>query len=261
MKNFCYLIVLSVIFTGCIPQKELIYLQGINGNEKNNFKIDAIKPYQLQINDILLINIKTVDPKYNSLFTIQDNPQGGAMMNEQMAYFTGITIDVHGKIRLPLVGEILVLGQTIEEVRKTIETKLLNDFFTKESGLFVNVKLSGLRITLIGEVTMPGTRTIFFDKVNVLEAIANAGDITMIGNRKDVLVIRQTPTGIITGHLDLTNKNVVESPFYQLQPNDYIYVKPLKQKSWGTGATGIQSVTTIVSVLSLATTLLVLFKK
>jgi polysaccharide export outer membrane protein len=75
-----------------------------------------------------------------------------------------------------------------------------------------------------------------------------------------VTIIRQTPTGTEMAAIDLTNLNVMNSPYYFLQPNDYIYVKPLKQKTWGTGSTGIQSLTTIITLLSLFTTTLFLLK-
>ena len=75
-----------------------------------------------------------------------------------------------------------------------------------------------------------------------------------------MLVIRQYPQGQKIHHLDLTDINVMQSPYYYIQPNDMIYVKPLKQKSWGTGATGVQTLTTLVSVISLVTTTILLIK-
>jgi polysaccharide export outer membrane protein len=87
-----------------------------------------------------------------------------------------------------------------------------------------------------------------------MEAIANAGDITITGNRKAVTIIRNSPTGVQMHDLDLTDINVMNSPYFYLQPNDYIYIKPLKQKTWGTGKTGIESLGTFITVLSLATT-------
>jgi polysaccharide export outer membrane protein len=93
-----------------------------------------------------------------------------------------------------------------------------------------------------------------------MEAIANSGDITMTGNRKAVTVIRKSPTGVQMHDLDLTDINVMQSPYYYLQPNDYVYVKPLKQKSWGTGKTGLESLTTIITLLSLVTTTFILLK-
>jgi polysaccharide export outer membrane protein len=152
------------------------------------------------------------------------------------------------------------LGYTLEETRIKIENQLFEEFLNKESGLFVTVKLAGFRYTINGEVGSTGTKILFQDKATIMEAIANAGDITITGDRKDVKVIRQFPQGSETFSIDLTDKNAMQSPCYHLQPNDYIYVKPLKQKTWGTGTTGIQSLGTIITLLSLTATTLLLLK-
>jgi polysaccharide export outer membrane protein len=93
-----------------------------------------------------------------------------------------------------------------------------------------------------------------------MEAIANSGDIAITGNRKAVTIMRKSPTGIQMHDLDLTDISVMQSPYYYLQPNDFIYVKPLKQKTWGTGKTGIESLSSIITILSLATTTFLLLK-
>jgi polysaccharide export outer membrane protein len=138
---------------------------------------------------------------------------------------------------------------------------LLKDHFKPEAGIYVTVKLSGFKYTVNGEVANTGTKTLYQDRVNIMEAIANSGDITVTGDRKDVKVIRQFSQGSETFSIDLTNEKAVQSPAFYLQPNDYIYVKPLKQKTWGTGKTGIESLGTIITILSLATTTFLLLKK
>jgi len=112
-----------------------------------------------------------------------------------------------------------------------------------------------------GEVGSPGSITLFQERVNIFQAIANVGEIPITGNKKDVLIIRQYPQGQKIHHLDLTNVNVMSSPYYYVQPNDMIYVKPLKQKSLGTGTTGMETLRDIVTILSLATTTILLFTR
>src|SRR5690606_40897652 len=112
----------------------------------------------------------------------------------------------------------------------------------------------------MGELKSPGSQIIYQERVNVYQAIANVGEIELTGNRRDVLIIRQYPQGQEIHHLDLTDVNVMNSPYYYIQPNDLIYVKPLKQKTWGTGVTGRESLATIVSVLGLITTTIVLIR-
>jgi polysaccharide export outer membrane protein len=256
MKNskIHFIFLFSILFASCVPSKDLIYLQD-KGNPKNEVVTSSNqKPYRLQTNDILSITIKAIDPKLVEIFN-SSGSQGTASLSAEGNYFSGYSVDDHGNIRLPILDEINVLGYTAEEVRIEIEKMLNEKYFKKEAGIFVVVKLAGFRYTINGEVASTGTKIIYQDKVNIMEAIANSGDITVVGDRKDVKVIRTYPQGSETFSIDLTDKNAVNSEAFFLQPNDYIYVKPLKQKSWGTGTTGIQSLTTIITVLSLITTI------
>jgi polysaccharide export outer membrane protein len=218
---------------------------------------EAQKPYRVQIGDILNIRVKALDQNNVQIF----NPVGEENLNadgEERAYFDGFTIDLHGNIRVPVLGEINVLGYTTEEIEQLLEKKLLEDQFKETANIFVSVKLTGIRFTVNGEVGGTGTQVLYQAKVNIFEAIANAGDINMVGNRKDVLVIRQYPQGQQIHHVNLLDAKVMQSPYYYIQPNDIIYVKPLKQKSWGTGTTTMQTIGTIITALSLITTTLLL---
>ncbi|MGL2964590.1 polysaccharide biosynthesis/export family protein [Flavobacterium sp. RSB2_4_14] len=261
MKNpkIHFIFLISILFASCVPTKDLIYLQD-NGNTKNEVVTSSNqKPYRLQTNDILSVTIKAIDPKLVDIFN-SSGSQTTANTSAESNYFNGYTVDDHGNIRLPILGEINVLGYTAEEVRVAIEKMLNEKYFKTEAGIFVVVKLAGFRYSINGEVGSTGTKIIYQEKVNIMEAIANAGDITVVGDRKDVKIIRMYPQGSETFSIDLTDKNAVNSTAFYLQPNDYIYVKPLKQKSWGTGTTGIQSLTTIITVLSLITTTLLLIQ-
>ena len=257
-----FLLLLSLAFTSCVPSKDLIYLQNKdNSAQQNAINPVVAKPYRVQTNDVLSIQLKALDPALVEMFNASENNNASTAQSEQTLYFNGYTVDDHGNIRMPVLGELNVIGYTLEEIRIKIEKKLLAEYFHKEANIFVNVKLAGLRYTVNGEITSPGTKTLFQDKVNVMEAIANSGDITITGNRKEVMIIRQYPHGTEMHALDLTDANAMKSPYYYLQPNDYIYIKPLKQKSWGTGTTGISSLSTIITLISLVTTTIVLLNR
>lgn len=244
------LVIISLFNSSCVPNKDLIYLQDKGNNGNSSIVPVQQKPYRLQVSDILAVNVFAIDQKTVEVFNIASTN----MQTEQASYFGGYSVDDHGNIRMPLLGEINVLGYTIDEVRQEIERRLLNDYYKKEAGIFVTVKLAGFRYTINGEISNPGTRVLYQNKVNLLEAIANSGDITITGNRKEVKVIRRFPQGNEVFSIDLTDSNAVNSPAYFLQPNDYIYIKPLKQKSWGTGKTGVESLTTLLTIFTLATT-------
>jgi polysaccharide export outer membrane protein len=260
-KHIFYLVLsISLLLTSCIPTQDLIYLQN-KDNSKTEVGISAVvaKPYRLQSNDVLSISIKAIDPKLVAIFTTTN--QGEVGKSESGLYFDGFTVDDHGNIRMPVLGELNVIGFTLDEVRLKIEKQLLADYFKKEANIFVIVKLAGFKYAINGEIGSTGTKTLFQQNVTIMEAIANAGDITITGNRKAVTIIRHSPTGVEMHDLDLTDINVMNSPYFYLQPNDYIYIKPLKQKTWGTGKTGIESLGTLITLLSLATTTFFLLLK
>nr|WP_315215388.1 polysaccharide biosynthesis/export family protein [uncultured Flavobacterium sp.] len=258
--GFYLLLTISVLFSSCISTQDLIYLQKKDKSQEDaSIVAVGAKPYRLQTNDVLSITIKAIDPKLVAIFNPSNDGAGGGK-SESGLYFDGFTVDDHGNIRIPVLGELNVIGYTLDEIRLRIEKQLLAEYFNKEADIFVTVRLAGLRYTINGEIGGPGTKTLFQDNVTIMEAIANSGDITITGNRKAVTVMRKTPTGVQMHDLDLTDINVMQSPYYYLQPNDFIYVKPLKQKTWGTGKTGLESLGTIITLLSLATTTFLLLK-
>jgi polysaccharide biosynthesis/export protein len=259
-KSLYILIIIGFLVTSCVPSKDLIYLQNKENTVKSAVTTIAIKPYRLQVSDVLSITISAIDPKLVEIFN-SESSSNQVGVNEQSLYYKGYSIDDHGNIRMPILGEVNVLAMTTHEVRQKIEKLLAQDHFNKEAGIFVSVKLAGFRYTVNGEIGSPGTKILNQDKVSILEAIANAGDITVVGDRKDIVIIRQFPQGIETFSIDLTDYKALESPYYYLQPNDYIYIKPLKQKTWGTGKTGIESLGSIITILSLVTTTFLLLKK
>lgn len=257
-KNHILLFLFLVLLTAsCVPTKDLKYLQD-NQNSRDTLTMSEIvkKPYRIQSNDILVINIKTIDPQLTEMFKVTEGNRN--IVNEQIMFFEGFNVDDHGTIRIPILDEVKVLGLTTEEVRLTIEKRLLEEYFNAEASLFVTVKLAGIRYTINGEIKVPGTNIIYNERATIMDAIANSGDITMTGDRKNVLIVRQYPHGVEMHTINLLDKKALESPYYYIQPNDFILVNPLKQKSWGTGTTGIQTLTTIISALSLVTSIIVL---
>lgn len=256
-------LLVCVLGTSCIPNKDLVYYQNRQqAMDSTSFQVSqAPKPYRVQIDDVLNIRLKVLDQNNVEIF----NPKGesdelGAGAQEQ-SYFDGFTIDLHGNIDIPTFGTLNVLGHTTDEIEELIRQRLLEDLFKETANIFVTVKLTGLTYTASGEIGNPGNNTIYKQRVNVFEAIANSGEIPMTGDATDVMIIRQYPQGQQIHHLDLTDVQVMESPYYYLQPNDIIYVKPRKQKSWGFGVTGRETLTTVITLLSLVTTTILLIDR
>lgn len=262
MKKYFLCALLIAFLSSCVSKKELTYLQGSPIKNAEIKRVNNI-PYKLQIDDILNINITSSNADIVSAFqkgnTRNSNgtSQSGNMVSNQ-SYFSDYSIDIYGNIRVPTLGEINVLGYTELEVRKKIEDKLKEEYIKNDESLFVSVKLSGIRYTIIGEIGNSGTNIIYQNRVSIIDAIANSGDITGVGNRKSVEIIRQTLNGTEKYTVDLTKIDALDSEIFYIKPNDIINIKPLPQKSWGTGTTGLQSLTTIVSVFTLITSTIIL---
>ncbi len=260
-RSFFYCLCIVLFLQSCIPNKKLIYLQEKGGKAITDGNLEEMsKPYKIQVNDILYIDIKASDPALVAIFNINESEDQAQIINNGGLYFAGYVVDVHGNIRLPILNEVNVLGFTAAEVRQKIEESLLKNYLNESSNVFVTVKLAGLNYSVLGEVAQPGNNILFQERVNVLEAIATAGDALVTGNREDVLIIRQYPDGKQIHHVDLTDKNLLNSPYFYILPNDMIYVKPLNQKSWGVGTTGTQTLTTVLSIVSIITSTVLLIR-
>ncbi|MCF8272786.1 MAG: polysaccharide biosynthesis/export family protein [Flavobacteriaceae bacterium] len=245
---------ISIFLSSCITNKDIVYLQdkGTVVNDSLLIK-ETSKPYRVQVNDILSIKVKALDAELTAIFNPVETSGNSSSQGGAQLYFNGFTVDLHGAIKFPILGEINVLGFTIQDIENKVKTELLKQYFKDTAELFVTVKLAGLRYTTIGEVGT-GVFTLYQDRVNIIEALANAGDIKSTGDRTDVLVIRQYPQGQKIHHIDLTDLAAMQSPFYYIQPNDMILVKPLKRKVLGAGETATQNLTTIASILSVLVT-------
>lgn len=236
----------------------MTYFQGEPVSKSDIYKLNN-EPYRLQVNDILYIDIKAENPENVSLFKSGANNEAGGASKGEGLYFNGYSIDRHGNIRIPYIGDLNVLGYTEKEVREKIEVEL-GKFLKNPELVFVTVKLAGIRFVVTGEVGSPGTLNLMQNEVTIIDAIANAGEITGFGNKQEVTVIRKSLDGVKKYTLDFTKIDVFESDNFYIQPNDIIYVAPLKQKAWGTGTTGLQTFSTAVTILSFLVSSVLLVK-
>jgi polysaccharide export outer membrane protein len=269
MKRLLLLLFGLLFFAACVPTKKLTYLkenEALAQDSANIYKLDRSSSYQLQTNDIITVNVRSFDQETSALFNIGGNMNGGGAagggqggMNggDMLFYLQGYPVDQSGFIEMPILGPVQVIGKTIEEVQTIVEQKL-NSYFV-EDAVFVTVRLAGIRFTIVGEVNAPGRNVIFANQVSIFEALAQSGGISLVGDRTNVMILRQTPAGMETHYVDLTQADVLTNPLYFIQPNDLINVQPLPQKSWGTGTTGIGTFTTILSVVASSIALYVAF--
>src|SRR5690606_9687078 len=257
-KHLLYLLLIMLSVTSCISTKKTTYLQPNETAVDSVLTIQRLKtPYRIQVNDLLSIRVKALDQELVGMF----NPIGDENVNatgEERLYYDGFTVDQHGNMRVPTLGEINVLGYTVEEVQSKIEQELLDNYFREQANIFVTVKLAGIRYTTLGEIGT-GSQVVYKEQVTIMEAVANAGGITEFGDMTDVRIIRQYPGGGEKIHsIDLTTIEATKSPYYYIQPNDLILVNALPQKALGFGTTGIENFRTFASLITVLSSIILL---
>lgn len=253
---FFNLVILSLVLasTSCVSRKQLTYLQTDQETDSLTFQLQRTD-YRLQINDIVNIDIRSLNEEANSLF----NSGGQQQMQNMQAgdlifYLRGYSVDNQGYISLPVIGDLNVVGMTIKELRDSLDVRLLEYF--QDNSAFSRVQLAGIRYAVVGDVERPGKYVIYQNQASVFEALSLAGDIALVGDRRAVQIIRQYPEGVKLFQLDLTSSEVINNTRYFIQPNDIINVQPLNVKSWGIGTTGWQTLTLGLSALASALTVI-----
>ena len=246
------LFVLVVLFlSSCISVKRQTYLQEQQDQLNDSISKLSIthEPYRVQINDLLSIRVKALDQNLVNAFNpvTQDNLDA---TTEEKVYFDGFTVNRKGEIKIPVLGNIKVLGLTLKEIEQDIERRLLDEYFKETSNIFVTVKLPGIPYTTIGEFGETGSQVIYKERLTIMEAIANSGDILLTGDKTNIIVVRQYPSGVKRHALDLTDIDAINSPYYYVKPNDLIIANPLPQKSLGLGTNAFGTLVALLGLLA-----------
>jgi len=246
MKKIIISLIVFSLICSCVPNKNLIYFQGTPSKINENFHHQS-SPYKLQSGDNIIIDIKSDDNDLISFFLKSNTPTEPELLHKAI-----YSIDAYGYIRIPILGEINVLGYTTHEVRLKLEEKF-KTYYKEEVSYFISVRLDGIKYTVMGEINQPGPKVVYQNQLSILDAITNSGDIPITGNKKKVEVIRISYEETKKYTIDLTSIEAVNSEVFYLKNNDYINIPPLKQKTWGT-TTGIGSLSNVVQIFSLIVT-------
>ncbi len=233
-KNYLWLaLFLAIIMSGCGSSKKVAYLQQSENITEEEYATQLTPMYEARImpKDILTITVSTSDPEASRPFniTVPISETGNVQRITTQTQLSTYLVDNQGQINFPVLGMISLKGKTIREAEASI-VELLKPFIKEEP--LVVVKFGNYKISVLGEVSRPGSFTVTQEKINVLEALAMAGDMTIYGVRDNVKIIREDANGnkrIL--QLDLNNPYLVFSPDYYLQQNDVIYVEPNKVKA------------------------------
>ena len=251
-----------LLLTGCTSYQKIPYLQDfetVNATEELTAMYDAhIRP-----KDLLTITVNTTDPEAAAPFNLTVQSAANSNLTQwvtQQAALQQYLVDNQGNIDFPVLGELHLGGLSMNEAESMIREKLQP--FLKETPI-VTVRMVNYKISVLGEVAKPGTFIINNEKVNVLEALAMAGDMTIWGLRDNVKLVREEEDGkrnIVV--LDLNRADIVKSPYYHLQQNDILYVSPnkTKAKNSDTGQSTSLWVSATSILVSIASLLVTIFK-
>lgn len=222
------LIVLSFYFFSCGTQQKLPgYLENIvDTSGKDDVKIPDLR---IQKNDLLSIQVYSLSTRpdvSDAMYNLPCNNTSGA---QTTANVCGFMVDANGKIEYPRLGTFHVEGLTKDELAIQIKKRLTEPVALLSSPNVI-IRFLNYKVTVLGEVNSPGTINVPGERITILEAIGLSGDITPFGRKNTVKVIREVNNKREIGMIDLSSKDLFESPYYNLMQNDVVIVEPSKQK-------------------------------
>ena len=253
----------SLLFSACNSYKQVPYLQD---TDMINSLQELFSTYDARImpKDLLTITVNTSDPEAAAPFNL--SVQSAVSITRSTSLTQQPTLQQYlvnndGTIDFPVLGRLQIAGLTKSEAENLIREKL--GAYLKESPI-VTVRMTNYKISVLGEVAHPGMFTINNEKVNIFEALALAGDLTIYGKRDGVKLIREDAAGrreII--NLNLNKADIIASPYYHLQQNDILYVTPNKAKAMNSDvgqstSLWLSATSIMVSIASIIVTFLVL---
>ncbi|GAB6011857.1 polysaccharide biosynthesis/export family protein [Viscerimonas tarda] len=275
MRNILLLTFFTYLFSACGSYKEISYFQDLNAvqgqltNEESKYSL-TIRP-----DDELLIIVSALDPVSAAPFnlplvsspTLSNRSLDGGQSATSAKQATSATtaqslqsylVDSDGEIHFPGIGKIKVSGMTKDELVTELE-KRLSDYIVSP---IVNIQIVNFKVSVLGEVTAPGSYTFSKQRVSILEALASAKDMTLQGRRDNVMIIRDINGKKEYIRMDLSKSETLQSPDYYLQQNDIVYVVPNRekqndayfgaQKQYNTSII-ISAISTVISIIAIIT--------
>jgi len=215
LRQVILLVPVLLFFNSCVSRKQTDYFQLKKDSVSKALTIPLEFEPPIQPNDLLEIRVTSLNPEATVFFNPGLDASSGTT-NEGSQYL----VDRNGNIEIPLVGVLNVTGKSTAEIRDTLRSRL-EKYLQNPT---VNVYFKTYKITVLGEVKMPGVYYINNEKASLTEVLGLAGDMTIYGDRENVLIIREEKGAKNFGYLDLTTRDVFTSPYYYLRPNDIVYI-------------------------------------
>jgi len=224
-------ITMAFVLGSCGSSKKIAYFQ--NADSLRCAASNGLFDAKIMPKDLLTITVSTTDPKAATPFNlaVSDVSNSTGRMSGNSSSLMQYLVDNEGYINFPVLGMLKVEGMTKRQCEKFIRDKIL-PYMSQIENPIVTVRMSSFKVSVTGEVNSPGVYSVDQEKMNILEALAYAGDLTIYGKRDNVLLIREDASGEKCFHrLNLNDANIVNSPFYYLQQNDIVYVEPNSVKT------------------------------
>ena len=240
MKRFKLLLLTGLLaITSCTSYKKVPYLQ--NSTEIDTTAISGFYDVRIQPKDMLTITISSEKPEAAIPFnlTVPSVISASSKSLSSQPMLQSYLVDNDGCIDFPTLGRLKVDGLTKRELEIMIQERIKSNF---TNAPIVTVRMTNYKVSVLGEVASPGVHTISNEKVNIFEALALSGDLTVHGKRDGVKLIRENTDGtkkIVS--LNLNDANIIHSPYYYLQQNDILYVEPNKAKARNSDVSNITS--------------------
>ena len=229
-KILLFFIAAVSVLASCSTTADIAYFQNKAVNQPE--KIDKQAGIVIQPKDMISIVVSSRNPELVAMFNLPlvSYQAGGELeISAGQQRLMGYVVDNEGYIEFPVLGRIKVEGYTRWELAKLIKKRLVEDGYLSDA--VVTVEFLNFKISVLGEVTSPGSFVIEGDKVTVLQALSLARDLTIYGKRDNVSVIREKDGERVIYQIDLTDVDLFKSPAYYLQQNDVVYVEPSEIKA------------------------------
>jgi len=234
LYKFVLLFLALITISSCVSKKAMIYFQNDETISNELHKNYAPK---IQTDDILNITVSAREPDAVIAYNLY---QGGQITATKPITYL---VDNQGDITFPELGKIRVSGMTTNELKEDLIGRL-KVYITNP---IVTIRLENFRVSILGEVKSPGPYNLENEKVSIPEALAMAGDLTIQGKRKNILLLRTTGDKVESIRLDLTDKSLFKSPYFYLAQNDIVYVEPNKAK---VNSSAIGTTSSLISIAS-----------
>lgn len=263
--SFPILLFILLLLGSCTSYKKVPYLQGAENISKEELnKLNKQYTPKIMPSDLLTITVNATTQEAALPFNLPLIPtsrlENASVGVNQTMGMQSYLVDQEGYIDFPILGRMGIGGMTKQQVQDLIKSKIYPKYIKEEP--IITVRFNNYKVSLLGEISRPGTYTVANEKINILEALALGGDMTIYGKRDNVMLMRENLSGekeII--RLDLTDKNLVLSPYFYLQQNDIIYVQPNKSRARGADIGSAETlvisvVGTLISLTGLLVTVL-----